>query len=139
MPEEHLEESYEVEETPRGTRTRHTVRGGDRTTPEKRVVFRVHQIIWYILGVVEVILILRFILKLTGANAVSAFVDFVYSISHPLAAPFFGIFGVSSAGDVVFEWTTLVAMLVYALVAWGLIALFRLLVPATAEEVEEEV
>ncbi len=87
-------------------------------------------IVWFILGVIEVLLLLRFILKLTGANPASGFVDFVYGISGVLSAPFDSIFGVTtaSAGSVqsVFEPSIIVAAIVYALVAWGIIKLMNL-------------
>jgi hypothetical protein len=105
----------------------------------KKAIFHVHQIIWYILGIIEVLLALRFILKLTGANPFSGFVDFIYTASRPLAAPFYGIFNVDVAGQSVFEWTTLIAMLVYALVAWGLVKLILLIRPVSEEEAEHEV
>lgn len=84
-------------------------------------------IIWFVLGVIEVLLLLRFILKLTGANPNSGFVDFVYSLSGILSAPFDSIFGVTSASagavQSVFEPSIIVAAIVYALVAWGLVKL----------------
>lgn len=103
---------------------------------KKRTVFRLYQIIWYLLGVIEVLLAFRFVLKLLGASTASGFVTFVYNVSRPLAAPFYGIFRVNVAGESVFEWTTLIAMVVYALIAWGLVKLFSLIKPASPEEVE---
>lgn len=87
-------------------------------------------VVWFILGVIEVLLLLRFILKLTGANPASGFVDFVYAVSGVLSAPFDNIFGVAatSAGSVqsVFEPSILVAAAVYALLAWGVVKLLTL-------------
>ena len=57
----------------------------------------VQNIIWYILGVVEIVLTFRFILKLLGANSTSSFVNFIYSTTKALTAPFDSIFGVTSA------------------------------------------
>jgi len=86
--------------------------------------------VWYVLGVIEIMLAFRFVLKLLGANPNSGFVDFIYSVTHALTAPFDSIFGVTSAkaGDVqsVFEPSILVAMAVYALVAWGIVKLMNL-------------
>jgi hypothetical protein len=87
--------------------------------------------VWYVLGVVEVLIGLRFILKLLGANPSSGFVDFVYAITGLLTAPFDNIFGVATAktGDVVssiFEPSILVAAAVYALIAWGIVKLLAL-------------
>jgi hypothetical protein len=83
--------------------------------------------IYFIFGVLEVLLAFRFVLKLLGANPSSGFVDFVYNLSAVFVAPFAGIFNTSLAnGDVttsVFEPATLVAFIVYAILAWGIVAL----------------
>lgn len=86
--------------------------------------------IWYVVGVLEVILAIRFVLKLFGANPSSGFVDFTYSLSGVFTAPFRGIFSTpTNEGDVttgVFETSTLVALIVYGLVGWGLVKLITL-------------
>lgn len=83
----------------------------------------VGNIIWYIYGLFAMILGIRLILKLFGANSSNGFVDFVYSVSGVLSAPFDSIFGVTKteAGNTqsVFEPSILVAIAVYALIAWG--------------------
>ena len=87
-------------------------------------------IVWYILGFVEILLGLRFILKLFGANSESSFVNLIYSITSPLTAPFDSIFGVTSttAGQTrsVFEPSILVAALIYALIGWGIVKLITI-------------
>ena len=87
-------------------------------------------IVWYILGIVEILLAFRFILKLFGANPNSGFVDFIYSVSGILTAPFDNIFNVAKAksDDIhsVFEPSILVAAAVYALIAWGLVKLLTI-------------
>ena len=40
------------------------------------------QIVWYLLGLIEALLGLRFVLKLLGANPFSEFVSFIYNISQ---------------------------------------------------------
>ena len=81
---------------------------------------RAYMIIWYILGLFEILLVIRFVLQLLGANAASAFVAVIYAITDVLAAPFIAIFPTS---DAVFQASTLVAMIVYALLAWGIVKL----------------
>ena len=87
-------------------------------------------VIWFLVGVVEVLLAFRFVLKLFGANPRSSFVDFIYSASNFFTAPFRGIFSTpTTEGDIttaVFETSTLVALVVYALVVWGLVNLLTL-------------
>jgi uncharacterized membrane protein len=86
--------------------------------------------IWLVLGIVEVLLVFRFVLKLLGANPSSGFVNFVYSVSGPLTAPFRGIFSTPTAqGNIttsVFETSTVVAIIVYVIIAWGIVKLATL-------------
>lgn len=100
------------------------------TEPPADTKTTVQNIIWYILGFIEVLLGLRFVLKLFGANPASGFVDFIYGVSGVLSAPFDNIFGVTSteAGETqsVFEPSILVAAAVYALVAWGIVKLITI-------------
>lgn len=85
------------------------------------------RIVSYILGVIEVILAFRFVLALLGANRSNDFAQFVFNLSYPFVQPFFGLFGYTpSYGNSHVELYTLVAMAVYAIVAWGIISLIRL-------------
>ncbi|HYX50323.1 MAG TPA: hypothetical protein VE843_11305 [Ktedonobacteraceae bacterium] len=81
------------------------------------------RIVYFVLGVVEVILLLRLIFRLLGANQSSDFVMFLYNLSHVFVGPFNGIFNDQALGRSVFEISTLVAMIVYALIAWGIVSL----------------
>ena len=87
-------------------------------------------VVWYIMGLVEILLGIRFLLKLLGANPASGFVDFIYSVTNVLTAPFDNIFNVArvDAGQVqsVFEPSIIVAMVVYALIAMGIRKLFAI-------------
>jgi hypothetical protein len=66
----------------------------------------------------EAILAFRFILKLLGASATAGFTSFIYGISQPFASPFLSVFKISKVIGSVFEWTTILAMLVYWLIAF---------------------
>ena len=84
--------------------------------------------VYFLLGVLEVILGLRFIFRLLGANEGSSFTLALYNFSHVFVGPFNGIFNDQAIGSKsVFELSTLVAMLIYALIAWGLVSLCRVL------------
>lgn len=87
-------------------------------------LYRGTQIVWYILGLLEALLAFRFVLKLFGANPAAGFTDFIYSVSQPFAAPFLSVFRISRIEGSIFEWTTLLAMLVYWLIAFAIIRLF---------------
>jgi hypothetical protein len=110
-----------------------------KTYDTKKAIFRSYQIIWYILGVIEIILAFRVMLKLLGASTVSGFTTFIYAMSSPFALPFAGILGITGVSDMVLEWSTLIAMVVYAIIAYGVVALFQLIKPTNQEEVEQTV
>lgn len=93
-------------------------------SPSTKPLYRGTQIVWYVLGLLEAILAFRFILKLLGASATAGFTNFIYSISLPFASPFLSVFKISKVIGSVFEWTTILAMLVYWLIAYGIIKLF---------------
>ena len=85
------------------------------------------RLVWFVATVVNVLCGLRFALRLLGASTASPFVTLVYSISDPLVAPFRGIFPQTGSGPFVWEPAALVAIVVYSLIAAGLVALFRIL------------
>ena len=88
-------------------------------------------IIYFVFGALEILLVFRFILRLAGASLTSGFVDFIYSLSGIFIAPFEGIFrsGVSKGLETasVLELSTLIAIAVYIVLAWGLVQLLRVL------------
>lgn len=94
-------------------------------SPSTKPLYRGTQIVWYILGILEALLAFRFILKLLGANPTAGFSSFIYGITQPFAAPFLSVFKITRVEGNVFEWTTLLAMIVYWLI---FMAIARLLV-----------
>lgn len=106
---------------------------------KKKKIFRINQIIWYILGFVEVLLAFRVVLKVLGANSNIGFTSFIYSITGPLALPFRGILGESIDGGSLLEWSSIFAMVVYLVIAGGLVYLLDLVNPVSKEEVETTV
>ena len=78
----------------------------------------VTQIIWGVLCLLEILLGLRVMLKLIGANPDSGFAVFIYGITKPFLAPFTALVGTPQSGGMILEVTTLIAMAVYALFFW---------------------
>lgn len=77
------------------------------------------RIVWILGGIVIALLALRFILRVLGADPNNGFADFIYTLSYPLAAPFFGLFNYNvdlTTGR--FEFETLIGIVIYALLAW---------------------
>ena len=104
----------------------------------KKTIVRFNQVFWYILGLIEVLLIFRVTLKMVGANSSVGFTSFIYSATAPLADPFRGILGVSVSGTSLVEWSTVVAAAVYLVVAWGLVYLLDLIYPITPNDVDSQ-
>jgi len=95
------------------------------TTMNNRLVYQ--RIVYYLLGFLEILLTFRLIFKLLGANAANSFVSVIYSLTNILIIPFAGIFNtaISQTGSTqfVFEPSTIIAMIVYAVIAYGLVRL----------------
>ncbi len=104
----------------------------DKNIQKANLRYWITNILYFVLGVLEVILGLRFIFRLLGANAYNAFILFLYNFSHVFVGPFNNIFNDQTIGSKsVFELSTLIAMLIYALIFWGLVSLARVLLAPT--------
>ena len=74
-------------------------------------------------GILEGLIGLRFLLKMIASNPDTPFAHFVYTISYPFLYPFIGLTRVINIQGMVIEFYDLVAMMVYALLAWVIIRL----------------
>jgi len=123
------EKTTEIQETttqPNGARVQqHSV---TQSTQISGIVVA-QRIIWFITGVINALIAIRFILLLLGANQSAGFVDFIYGVTGVLVAPFVGIFGQPTYGQFMFEWSSILAIAVYSLIAWGLAKLITLTRP----------
>jgi hypothetical protein len=104
------------------------------TTPTVTPLYRGTQIAWYIFYVIEALLLFRFLLRLLAANPGAGFTEFIYALSYPFVAPFLYVFAPMQIGGNVFEWSTLLAMLVYWILTWGIIRLIVMGKPVTQTE-----
>jgi hypothetical protein len=103
----------------------------DPYASKRRSSYKLVQGIWLLFGIVEGILAIRFILKLLGANEAAGFASFIYGASAPFVAPFSNLFANPAMGGSILELTTMVAVIVYALIAWLLVKVLWLLVGET--------
>ncbi len=91
----------------------------------------IEYIIYFLFSALEVFLVFRLILKLTGAGVSSTFVNLIYNITGIFILPFEGIFnrGFAKGAETtsVFEPSTVVALVVYAVLAVGIVKLVRIL------------
>ena len=88
---------------------------------------RIERVIWFVAAAVCSLIAIRFLMKLLGAALQSDFVRFVYGITGPFVGPFHGIFPATGSGNNVLEPDSLIAMAIYLLIGWGLVALFRII------------
>jgi hypothetical protein len=112
----------------------------ETTTTDSRVkpLYRGTQIIWYFLDIIEILLAFRFILKLLGANPNAGFTSFIYAVTYPFAEPFISVFRTTHVSGATFEWTTILAMFVYWLIAWGIIRLIVMGKPVSRYEASDK-
>lgn len=94
--------------------------------------FRKNQFIWYILIAIEILLLLRFILKVSNTDPSFGFARIIYPITDLFVYPFSGISG-NFAND---GWSTVFAGIVYLCIAWGAIYLMHLVYPITPKNLE---
>ena len=92
-------------------------------------IFQINYLVYYLLGVIEVLLAFRLVFKILGANPESGFVSFIYAVTGILLFPFSGIFQTVSVADTgsLLEPATLIAMAVYWVIAWGIAKLIGVL------------
>ena len=80
---------------------------------------RVVRAIYLVFGLVEALLLIRFVLRALAADADAGFARAVYAITDVLVAPFIGLFGTSQISTgAALEVSTLIALIVYAAVGW---------------------
>ncbi len=93
-------------------------------SPSTKPLYRGTQVVWYVLGILEVLMAFRFVLKLLEANPSAGFTSFIYNVTYPFVTPFLNVFKITRVEGSVFEWTTLLAMFVYWLIAYAVIKIF---------------
>ncbi len=88
---------------------------------------------WFAI-VIEILLLIRFIFRLIGADPANIFAAFLYALTDLIRIPFNGlVYDPVFRANQDFEWTTLIAMAIYALIFW----LIRLFVRLLVSEPEE--
>jgi uncharacterized protein YggT (Ycf19 family) len=110
-----------------------------QTYQEKKAVWRSYNIIWLIIGLITALLAFRFVFELLGANPYNGFVQTIYTLSYPFAGPFATIFGMTSVAKATFDWSVLVAIVVYILIGYALVRLLRIIRPVTPDEANHRI
>lgn len=105
---------------------KNTTTGRDATSYQT-----VEYLIYFFFGILEILLVFRLIFKLTGASISSAFVGLIYGITGIFILPFQGIFRQATTTGIettaILEPATLVSIVVYGVLAVGIVKLVRIL------------
>ena len=107
----------------------------DEVGGQQHKVAQITQVLWFTVGIFEVLLALRLVLKLTSAAEAAGFTQLILGITTPLVALFLGIFPNAGAGGYEFEPASVVAMVTYFLLGLGLARLVRIIYGQTREAV----
>lgn len=105
-----------VTQEPGYAATQHVSR--DVAAEQRLQSFKANRILYTLLGILEILLGLRFVLKFIGANPDAGFSAFIYGITNIFIAPFNALLGTPQVGGSIIEVNTLIAMAVYALLVW---------------------
>jgi uncharacterized protein YggT (Ycf19 family) len=96
-------------------------------TPARRAT----EVIYLVFGIIDGLLLIRLVLKLLAANPLAGFSKLIYGLTDVFMAPFRNLLPTVGGGSgSVLEMSTVIAVIVYALIGWALvrlvaIALFR--------------
>jgi protein-S-isoprenylcysteine O-methyltransferase Ste14 len=99
----------------------------DAAAVQRQGLYQLSALIGFAFGVLEGLIGIRILLRLIAANPANQFARFIYDITSLFLAPFFGLTATPAAGGSVLEIPSIIAMVVYALLAWAIIRLVWLL------------
>ncbi len=98
----------------------------DVNARNRLILERISALVGFLFVLLEGVIGLRVLLKLMEANPANVFASAIYHFSALFLVPFNGLTANPAVGGMVLEITSIVAMIVYALVAWAIIRLIWL-------------
>lgn len=87
---------------------------------QRMFTFKATQLVWLFFGILEGLIALRIVLKLIAANPNNPFAALIYKVTDLFLFPFAGLTATPTAGGMVLELSSFIALVVYALFAWAL-------------------
>jgi hypothetical protein len=102
-------------------------------TEQRVFTVKLTQLVWLLFGILEALIGLRVFLKLIAANPNNPFAALVYNASALFVWPFSGLTGTPAAEGMVLDIPSIIAMLVYALVAWVIVRLIWIVLDRAGE------
>ncbi|HEX8968396.1 MAG TPA: YggT family protein [Chloroflexota bacterium] len=138
-------EVREVDSTPHVTEVHDNVPGTradqvesfayDPYEGRRLAAYRMTQLVYWVFGLVEGLILIRAVLKALGANPAAGFAQLIYGLTAPLVGPFVGLFNNPAYQGSVLELSSIVALIVYGLLAWLIARLVWILLGETRSAV----
>lgn len=88
---------------------------------------RAMDLVYLVFGIIDGLLLIRLVLKLLGANALAPFAHWVYNVTDFFLAPFRNLLPAIGNNQSQLEMSVIIAVLVYALIAWVLARLMAII------------
>jgi uncharacterized protein YggT (Ycf19 family) len=88
--------------------------------------WRAVQLVYLVFGVIDGLLVIRLLLKLLGANPHAGFASWTYSVTDLFLGPFKNLLPTIGNEQSILEMSVVVAILVYALLAWAIARLVEI-------------
>ena len=85
------------------------------------------QLIWLGLGILEALIGLRVIFKLIAVDPGNILASLLYGLTNVFLFPFSGLIPTPTSGGNILELSSLVAMVIYALLAWAAVKLVEVI------------
>lgn len=137
---ERREETHVVRDEPAGTVHEESHVTTDRDGPvaaDTEVVSRMAparratEMIYLLFGIVDGLLVIRLLLKLLAANTDAPFAGFIYGVTNVFLVPFRGLLSTWVSGRSVLELSVVMAIVIYALIAYALARLIAIALSRT--------
>jgi len=120
MTETKVTRTVSTHQTPQATVQQGQVSTSNQVDSEVFVLAKTHQVIWFIAHLIAIILGLRFVFLLLGAN-LTGIVLFIYNLSSVFVLPFRGIFPSPTTGEFYLDSAALLGIALYYLLAFLLV------------------
>ncbi|HTX78995.1 MAG TPA: YggT family protein [Longilinea sp.] len=103
----------------------------DKGLERQLMTDRITRFIYLAFGILESLIGLRVILKLIDANPANTFARLLYEVTDLFLKPFISLVVNPASGGLVLEITSLIAMVVFAMICWMIDQLVRLILYRT--------
>jgi hypothetical protein len=96
----------------------------------QRYVTLPFSIVYFLSDLLQLVLLARFLLIFFNANPGNVFVAFIFTLTRPFIILFRSVFSPTTISGLTIDWATIIAMIVYAVIASLIIRLLHIIVDA---------